>query len=273
MTLLQAIILGIVQGLTEFLPVSSSAHLVLTPYLLGWELPEAETFVFNVLVQVSSLAAVIAYFWRDLIAIAAAWLRGLAERRPLAEPMSRIGWLLIVATVPAGLAGLLLKDAVEGAFARPDLTAFFLFVTAGLLVVAEKAGRRTRTLEQMSWLDAVWIGLAQAAAIFPGVSRSGSTITGGMLRNLERPAATRFAFLMAVPIMTAAGVLGVLDLTEVPNFTRLLPAFLPGFLASAVVSYISIRWLIRYVANHSLLGFAVYCVAFGVLALVVSWIR
>ena len=144
MSILQAIILGIIQGLTEFLPVSSSAHLVLTPYLLGWKIPAQEAFIFDVLVQVASLVAVIAYFWTDLMAILRAWLTGLIQRKPFADPQARLGWLLILATIPAGLAGLLIKDLVEQAFASPVATALFLFVTAGILTAAEYFSRQKR---------------------------------------------------------------------------------------------------------------------------------
>ncbi len=181
MTLFQSILLGIVQGLTEFLPVSSSAHLVLVPYLLGWELPEIETFIFNVLVQVASLIAVIAYFWHDLTDIFRSVIRCLLHKKPFAETEARLGWLLILATIPAGLIGLSLKSSVERAFASPQITAFFLMITAGMLIAAEKLSSRAALKDEPGWRDALWIGLAQAVAIFPGISRSGSTITGGML--------------------------------------------------------------------------------------------
>jgi undecaprenyl-diphosphatase len=241
--------------------------------LLGWDLPEGDTFVFNVLVQIPSIIAVVIYFWRDLVEIATAWLRGLAQRRPLAEPASRLGWLLIVATIPAGLIGLLLEDAVEAAFSNPAQTGYELWITAGLLVLAEKVGKRNRDLNQLTWLDAIWIGLVQAISIFPGISRSGSTITGGMVRNLERPAATRFAFLMSIPIMSAAGLLAGLDLASRPNVASLLPVFLPGFIASGIVSYISIRWLLRYVAKHSMLIFAAYCFVLGALTILFAALK
>jgi undecaprenyl-diphosphatase len=273
MSIWQSIILGIVQGLTEFLPISSSAHLVLTPYLLGWHFPEDEAFVFDVLVQIPSVLAVVIYFWRDLVEIAAGWLRGLWERRPFATQPSRMGWLLILATIPAGLIGLLLKDAVESTFAQPLVTGAFLWITAGLLILAEWAGKRTRGLDQLTWKDALWIGAAQAISIFSGISRSGSTMAGGMTRDLQRPAAARFAFLMAVPIMTAAGLLAAADLTALPNLGRMLPVFLPGFLASGVVSYIAIRWLIHYVAKHPLWIFALYCLIFGGIVMVVDITR
>ncbi len=273
MTWLQALILGIVQGLTEFLPVSSSAHLVLTPYLLGWKLPEAEAFIFDVLVQDFTLAAVIIYYWKDLIQIALAFLRGLVERKPFADPQARLGWYLILATIPAGVLGLLIKDYVEKAFASPIFTALALLVTAGMLLIAERLGHRQREMCNMGWLDALWIGIFQAVSIFPGVSRSGSTITGGMLRGLERPAAARFSFLMSVPVMLGAGGLATLDLIKTPGWANLLPAFIPGFIAAGIVGYFSIRWLIGYLAHRRLYGFSIYCTLLAVVVLVVALVR
>jgi len=268
MTFLQAILLGIIQGLTEFLPVSSSAHLVLVPYLLGWEIPPEEAFVFNVLVQVASLIAVIVFFSQDLAEILKAAMRGLIQKSPFAEPAARQGWLLILATIPAGLVGLAIKDLVEQAFASPLAVAIFLLVTAGMLVLAENLGGLEKDLVEVNWKDALFIGLAQAIAIFPGVSRSGATITGGMLRGLKRPAAARFAFLMAIPIMLAAGLLAGKDLTEIAGFSRLLPVFLPGLLASAIVSYLSIRWLLAYLKKRRLYVFAAYCALLGLIIMV-----
>jgi undecaprenyl-diphosphatase len=273
MTMLQAIILGIIQGLTEFLPVSSSAHLVVIPYLLGWEIPVQEAFIFDILVQVASLVAVIAYFWTDLIAIARAWLTGLIQRKPFAEPHARLGWLLILATIPAGLAGLLIKDLVEQAFASPVATAAFMFVTAGMLTAAEYFSHPERETEQLNWKDALWIGLAQAIAIFPGISRSGATISGGMARGLRRPAAARFAFLMSIPIMLAAGLLASLDMVKILGVTSMLPVFIPGLVASAVVSYFTIRWLLKYLIQRSLYIFALYCAALGSIVLLFSLFR
>lgn len=273
MTLLQAIILGVVQGLTEFLPISSSAHLVLVPYVLNWNIPEEPAFIFDVLVQVATLVAVIAYFWKDLVAILRAWLRGLAQRQPFADAASRLGWYTLLATLPAGIIGLALKDLVEQAFASPVAVAFFLLLTAGLLVTAEQAGRRSRSLGALNWKDALWVGLGQALAIFPGVSRSGATIFAGMARDLERPAAARFAFLISIPIMLAAGLVAGLDLLQMDGFAELLPVFIPGFIASAITGYLSIRWLLGYLTRHSLYGFAIYCVAIALLTLGVNAVR
>jgi len=268
MSLLQSILLGIIQGLTEFLPVSSSAHLVFVPYLFGWQIPAQEAFIFDVLVQVATLVGVIAYFWKDLLAIVSAFLRGLVQRQPFVEQDSRLGWYLILATIPAGLFGLTIKDLVEQAFASPLAVAGFLLFTAALLLVAERIGKRQRGMEQMGWRDALWMGIAQAIAIFPGVSRSGATITGGMLRDLKRPDAARFSFLMSIPIMLAAGLLAVKDLLEIPNFASLLPVYIPGFIAAAVTGYLAIRWLLDFLTRRPLYVFSIYCTLLAVVVFI-----
>lgn len=267
MNLFQALILGIVQGLTEFLPISSSAHLVIVPFLLGWKFPEAQVLPFDVLVQLGTLAAVIVYFWSDLWQIIVAFVQGLLKGKPFAEPQARMGWLLILATIPAGVFGLLVKKVIDQAFQSVVITGAFLLVTAALLLLAERVGKRTRPLSQITWVDALWMGLAQAVAVFPGISRSGATMSGGLARNLERGAAARFSFLMSIPVMLAAGALELKDVFQTPGLTSLLPAIAVGFLAAAVVGYFSIRWLLNFVITHSLRAFAVYCAAVGVLVM------
>jgi undecaprenyl-diphosphatase len=273
MTIFQSILLGIVQGLTEFLPVSSSAHLVIVPYLFNWEIPANQAFVFDVLVQVATLAAVFVYFWRDIVDIVKAVVQGLIHKAPFSTSSARLGWLLLLATIPAGLFGLLLKDAVESTFDSPRATALLLFVTAGLLVIAERVGKRNRDLEKLNWKDTLWIGFFQAAAIFPGISRSGATITGGMTRDFQRPPAARFAFLMSIPIMLAAGLLASLDMIKIPNLEASLLVFIPGFIAAVVTGYLAIRWLLRYLIQHTLYDFAIYCAVLGLITLVVTFVR
>jgi undecaprenyl-diphosphatase len=270
MTIIQSIILGIVQGLTEFLPISSSGHLVILPYLLNWDIPPRDAFIFDVLVQVATMIAVIAYFWSDLLSIGRAMIFGLMGKSPLESTEARLGWYILLASIPAGGFGLILKDTVERAFASLTATAAALLLTAGLLVLAERIGKRTRSLDNATWKDALWIGFFQVLAIFPGVSRSGATISGGMIRNLDRPSAARFSFLMSVPIMLAAGALAILDLMQVPNLMSLLPVYIPGFISAAVVGYLAIRWLIRYLGTHSLYIFAIYCTIVGLISLGLS---
>lgn len=270
MTLFQSILLGIVQGLTEFIPISSSGHLVLVPHLLGWQLPAEDAFIFDVLVQVATLVAVFAYFWNDLVAIARDFFLGIINRRPFGYPQSCLAWYLVLATIPAGAMGLLIRSSIEQAFGSPEATGFFLFVTSGLLLIAEKAGRRVRSLEHLTWRDALWIGCFQIMSLFPGVSRSGATIAGGMTRDLQRPDAARFSFLMSIPIMLAAGLLAAWDLKDVPNLEHTLPLFIPGFITAAVVGYISIRWLIGFLTRRPLYVFAAYCAGMGGLIILLA---
>jgi len=273
MTLLQAIILGIVQGLTEYLPVSSSAHLVLVPYLLQWKIPEAYVFPFDVLVQLGTLFAVIIYFWKDLFQIIVSFFRGIINKKPFAEADSRLGWYIIVATFITGVIGLIFKNKVEAVFNSPVHTAIFLFVTTGILFLAEFLGKRTRSASEMTWLDSIIIGFAQAISIFPGISRSGATISAGMLRNLDRRSASRFSFFLCIPSMLASGLLSVLDIVDLPDLGTFLPLVAIGFIAAGVVGYVSIHWLLKYVQQKSFKIFGFYCVGIATLTLVVSLIR
>jgi undecaprenyl-diphosphatase len=267
----QSILLGIVQGLTEFLPVSSSAHLVIVPHLLGWKIPADASFIFDVLVQDATLLAVFIYYWKDVLDILNAMVSGLRQGKPWGSPEARLGWLIVLATLPAGVIGLLIKDLVEKTFQSPNATAIFLLVTAGMLVIAERMGKQRSKIDKLTWKDALVVGFFQAAAIFPGISRSGATITGGMARGLERPAAARFSFLMSMPILVAAGLLASLDLLKLPDMGSLLPVFIPGFIASAITGYLAIRWFLKFLINHSLTVFSVYCTVLGLLVLILNF--
>lgn len=273
MTLLQSIVLGIIQGFTEFLPISSSAHLVIAPYLLNWRIPAQEGFIFDVLVQLGTLLAVIVYFRKDLYRIILGVINGLIHKRPFSEPDARMGWLLVLATIPALIAGLLFKDPVERAFGNPTAAALFLLVTAAFLVIAERLGKRTRQLLSITWLDALIAGIFQAVSLLPGISRSGSTITGGMLRDIDRPSAARFSFLMSVPVMIGAGVIAVADLLHIPSFSQQIPTLIAGFIAAVVVGYLSIRWLLAYLVKRPLYLFAIYCLAVSITVLVFTLFR
>jgi undecaprenyl-diphosphatase len=270
MTLLQSIILGIIQGATEFIPISSSGHIVLTPFFLQWEIPEYDAFIFNLLLQVATLLAVFVYFWNDLVKILRAILLGIRERRPFQDQQACLGWYLLLATIPAGVIGYLLNGFFEGLFSNPLATGVFLMGTALLLVAAERVGKRVRSLEDLQWQDALWIGVFQVLALFPGISRSGSTITAGMTRDLDRPAAARFSFLMSIPILLATGLLATIKLFHLPNFSALLPNYLIGFITATVVGYLSIRWLLHFLSRRSLYYFAAYCAAVGIITVIVS---
>lgn len=273
MSVIQSIILGIIQGLTEFIPISSSGHLVLVPHLLGWQISPEESFIFNILLQVATLVAVFAYFWQDILAIVRTSIQDVRQKQPLAHRESRLAWLLVLATIPAGLAGLILNGTLQKSFDNPLATSIFLLCTAALLAAAERYGKRSRPISNIRWVDAIWIGITQILALLPGISRSGATITGGMLRDLDRPAAARFSFLMSIPIMIAAGLFASLKLTRIPNFIELLPTFSAGFIAAAVTGYLAIRWLLKYLSSRSLYAFAIYCAAFGILNIIIIAIR
>ncbi len=272
MTLFQSILLGIVQGLTEFIPVSSTAHLLLTQYFLNWQIPEA--FKFDVLVQLGTLLALIVYFWKDLVEIIRAVIQALLRGKPFGDPQARLGWLLVLATIPAGIAGLLFRHVVEDLFKNMALEATIrLFLTAALLAAAEWFGKRTRRFDSLNWLDALWVGLFQILSVVPGASRSGSTLTGGMLRQLDRPSAARFSFLLSIPVMLAAGGVEGIGLLNTPNLGSLLPDFALGFAVAAVVGYLAVRWLLGYLQKHSLYAFALYCAAVGIVTIVVVILR
>jgi undecaprenyl-diphosphatase len=273
MTFFQSLLLGLVQGLTEFIPVSSTAHLILIPWLAGWTFDPNAAFAFDVLLQLGTLAAVVVYFWKDLWNIARGVLNGLAQGRPFESTEARLGWLIVVATIPAVIVGFLFQDFFERLHRNPAIVAAILIGTAGLLFVSEEIGRRTRTLESLNWLDALIIGIAQSFALLPGVSRSAATLSGGLIRDLERPAAARLSFLMSVPVMVAAGIIAVLELIALPNFTAYLPPLVAGMLAAAVVGFISIGWLLTYLARHRLNLFGWYRIAVGLLALAVYFTR
>ena len=272
MTLFQAILLGIIQGATEFIPVSSSGHLVITPFLLGWSIDPQEAFVFDVLVQVATLSAVLAFFWHDLLQILRSWFQGLYSGQPFQDSSSRLGWYLILSTIPAGLAALLFKETFERAFSDPVASSWFLIGTGLMLWGAEQFKNRTGAIEDIRWLDAIWIGIFQILALFPGISRSGSTITGGMFRGLNRRSAAKYSFLMSVPVMLAAGVLAGYDLLQLTNYHHQLPVYLSGFLAAAVVGYLAIRWLLDYLSTKPLTVFSVYCLSAGTFTLAVIYL-
>ena len=273
MTFFQALIQGIVQGLTVFLPISSSAHLVIVPFLLNWDLDPQKAFLFNVLVQVGTLLAVIVYFWADLAAIFKAVFAGLKEKQPFMTTESRLGWYIVLGTIPAGLAGLALKSKVEAAFNSPVLTTVLLFVTAILLTTAEIFSKKEKELDQLTWVDSLIIGLFQALAIFPGISRSGATISGGLFKGYTREAAARYSFMLSIPIMLAAGLLSVVDLVKADFFLDFLPTMVFGFVVAGIVGYFSIRWLLGYLKRNSLFGFAIYCALLAILTIFAAWLR
>jgi undecaprenyl-diphosphatase len=270
MTFFHAFILGIVQGLTEFIPVSSTAHLLIGQVLLG--IPSGEKIMaFNVIIQLGTVLAMLIFFWRDLFSILHSFILGILNRKPFESSESRLGWLILLATIPALVVGFLLKDVVNQMFNSPILLAGMrLLMTAILLTVVENIGRHERKLESATWTDALAIGFFQILAIFPGASRSGSTIAGGILRGFDRPSAARMAFLMSAPILTAAGAYEFLKVIQLPGTKAFLPLLLVGFITAGIVGWLSIKWLLGFLQNHSLYIFAAYCALVGLICLGLS---
>jgi undecaprenyl-diphosphatase len=265
MTLLHSLLLGIIQGLTEFIPVSSTAHMLIGQQLFDIPADDA-MFSFLVIVQLGTLVSVFAFYWQDLIAITKATL----DFR-LPTPERNLGFFIVLATIPALLAGYLLKDIVESLFRNPLLQASIrLFSAAILLTLAELLTKKNRDLESIRWPDALFVGLFQIISLFPGASRSGTTISGGMFRGFDRPSAARFAFLMSVPVMLAAGGYEMLDVIRMPNLSEFLPLLAVGFVSAAVVGWFAIKWLIGYLSKRSLYVFAIYCAVVGLILLLLQ---
>ncbi len=265
MDALQAIVLGIVQGLTEFLPISSSGHLRIVPAFAGWEDPGA---AFTAVIQLGTMAAVLLYFRRDLINIARAWLAGLRDPVRRRELDSRMGWYLIIGTIPIVILGFAFDDAIEEDARSLTLIGTTLIVLGLILLLAEKVGRREREVEHVGWRDSLIIGFAQAAALIPGVSRSGATITAGLFLGFDRAAAARFSFLLSVPAVVLSGLYQLRDIGGegavgfVPTTLATIAAFVSG--------YASIAFLLKFLVTHTTAVFVVYRVVLGavVLALV-----
>ncbi len=274
MSIFQALVLGIVQGLTEYIPVSSTANLILIPWLLGWNFSPETKVVFDILVQWGTLVGVIVYFWRDIVQILRAVFSGLAHRRPFEAFDARLGWLVVVATIPAVIAGVLIKKYLVQLYEMYILISIVLMLGGVLMLAAERFGRRTRDLKQMTWLDSIIVGVWQILAMIPGVSRSSATISGAMLRDFIREDAARFSFLMSIPALLGAGVIALKDLFEVPGLLASLAGpLVVGFSAAAITGYLSIRWLLGYLKTRSLNIFVIYRFVFGGFCLIVGLIR
>jgi undecaprenyl-diphosphatase len=265
MSALQAVVLGFVQGLTEFLPISSSGHLRIVPALLGWDDPGT---AFTAVIQLGTMAAVVLYFRHDLWRIARAWLSEL--RIPFAERSTdaNLGWFIILGTIPISIVGLILKSQIESGARSLYLIGSALILFSFVMLWAERASTRERELRDMDGRDGLAIGFAQALALIPGVSRSGATISAGLLRNFDREAAARYSFLLSVPAVVLSGLF---ELKDVGNGTGAsMPATVIATIVAFVTGYIAIAWLLRYLAHHSLDVFVAYRIPLGILVLLLA---
>jgi len=277
MSILQAIVLGIVQGLTEFLPISSSGHLIIVPWLLDWhyllEHPEFNK-TFDVALHLGTFVAVVVYFWRDILRLLAAWGRSISRRR-IDSPDGKVAWLIIVSTIPAGIIGVAFEDLITNTLGKPWMIAALLVVFALVMLAVDRLARLDRQMDQLTWLDALLIGAAQAAALAPGVSRSGVTMVAGLLLRLDRESAARYSFLMSIPAIGGAALYKGFDVARdgLPAGTQ--AAFAAGIVSAAVSGFVAIWFLLAYLRRHDFTIFVVYrfAVAAAMLGLILFGVR
>ncbi len=262
MTLLQAIVYGIVQGLGEFLPISSSAHLILVPWFFGWTDPG---LTFDVALHVGTLVAVIAYFWKD-------WVRLIVKGFTAGySSEGRLFWYLVIATIPGGIAGFLLEKKAETVFRAPLLIATMLIVMGFLLYAADRRGSKKKSMKTVTFPVSLWIGICQVAAIIPGVSRSGITMTAGLSAGLTRESAARFSFLLSTPIILGAALVKLPHLLSNPSVITM--DFMVGVVVSCVTGFVSIGFLLRYIQTRNFMPFVIYRFLLGLLVIAVALIR
>jgi len=260
---LEAIVLGIAQGLTEFLPISSTAHLRIIPAFAGWEDPGA---YFTAVVQLGTMLAVVIYFWRDLVRIVRTWFLSLRRPELRGELDARMGWYVIVATIPIVIFGVAFRDQIENGARNLYLIGVTLIVLGLILLVADRTARLARDADDVGMRDAVWVGLAQALALIPGTSRSGATITAGLFLGLKREAAARFSFLLSVPAIVLSGLYGLLEIFTGSDDVS-LGALTLATVFAFVFGYISIAFQLRFLTSHSMLVFVVYRVVLGAITI------
>ncbi|MCL5959617.1 MAG: undecaprenyl-diphosphatase UppP [Chloroflexi bacterium] len=268
MDILQALVLGIVQGLTEFAPVSSSAHLVLVPWLFGWNQP---SLAFDTTLHLGTLVAVVAVFWRDLLELIAAWLRSFTSAGR-SDPKATMAWAVLIGTIPAAVIGYLLKSVFEELFSLPLLVGVFLLVTAIAMLGSEFVANRINARQSIGILGGLLVGIAQVFAIAPGISRSGATMSAGRALGLSREEAARFSFLLSIPIILGAGASQIREMTHSSVQLGGLPVAV-GFVAAAVSGYLCINLLLSFLRRRSLRVFSAYCVIIGVAAIALSIAR
>ncbi len=257
--IVQAIIIGVVQGLTEFLPISSSAHLILLPEVLGWDDAFINSAEFVVMLHMGTLAALLVYFWRDVLELISAGWAALRERSLAGDPRRKLALVLLLTVIPAALMGVLLEGFIDSFFRESMIVIpLMLVIGAALLWLAERLGTRDRDLDHVDWADAALIGGAQALALFPGISRSGITLAAGLFRGLERESAARFAFLMGIPIIAGAGLWKARHFVTGEVGDLDIAALAAGVIAAAVAGWLAIGILLRYLRTHSTFIFIAY---------------
>jgi undecaprenyl-diphosphatase len=261
LTYVHSVVLGIVEGLTEFLPVSSTGHLTITEGLLGLPVDDKAVTSFTAVIQLGAIAATFLYFWRDIVRLATAWFRGVRSRQHRRDPDYRMAWFVVAGSIPLGVVGLLAKDLITGPLRSLWVVAAALVLWSGVMWYAEARGTQRKGERDVRFRDVVVIGLMQCFSLVPGVSRSGATISAGLIRGIDRVTATRLSFFLAIPALTAAGAYELKDVdTSVVGWGQIAV----GTVVSFVVAYASIAWLLRFVQHHPITVFVYYRVALGI---------
>jgi undecaprenyl-diphosphatase len=265
MNYFDAVILGIVEGLTEFLPISSTGHLTITAKLLGLDIASKDVTGFTAVIQVGAILAVILYFAKDIWTIARAWVLGLFKAEYRGSFDHRMGWYVIVGSIPIGIVGLLAKDLITGPLRSLWVVGAALILWSGVMLYAERVGKQDRGEKQLTMKDAIVVGVVQCFALIPGVSRSGATISAGLVQGLDRVTATRLSFFFSIPALLAAGAF---ELKDALGGSIEVGPLVVGTVVSFVVAYGTVAWLLKFVAHHSIGAFVPYRVGLGVLILV-----
>jgi undecaprenyl-diphosphatase len=266
----QAIVLGVVEGITEFLPISSTGHLTITEKLMGLPIDDPAVTAFTAVIQIGAIAAVLVYFAKDIGRLAGAWFKGLFSSDARQDFDYKFAWYVIAGSIPIGIVGFLGKDLITGPLRSMWFVAGSLIVWSAVMAFAEYAATQVRDEKQLRLSDTLVIGFAQCLALIPGVSRSGATITTGLLRDIDRVTATRLSFFLGVPALVAAGIYELPEALGSPTVTGTV--LIIGTIVSFIVAYASIAWLLKFVAHHSLMAFVWYRVALGgvIIALLVT---
>lgn len=266
MTIIQSIVLGIVQGLGEFLPISSSAHLVITPWLFNWKDPGLS---FDVALHMGTLFAVLFYFWKDWLRLIKSFFASLSERKIGDDIDRRLVWFILIASVPGAAIGYLLEEQAETVFRNPLLIAGMMILMGAIMFWIDRSSKGSKKIDNITFIDSFLIGFSQAIAIIPGVSRSGITITTALSRKLDRETSARFSFFLSTPIIAGASLLKLPRLFQ----NGIDITIIAGLLASALFGFLSIKYLLRYVSNHSYNLFVYYRFVFGAIVIIVAIMR
>lgn len=268
MSLWEAILLGIIEGITEFLPISSTGHLTIVEKLLGYSIDDPDITAFTAIIQVGAVLATLVYFRKDIATISASFIRGVLQPAHRNTPGYRYAWAIILGSLPIGIIGLLFKDQIETVLRSLWFVGFSLLLWSGVMWYADHKGKQNRHEDSVTWKDTLIIGITQCLALIPGVSRSGATMSAGLLRGLDRVTVTKLSFFLSIPALVAAGALQTV--TEFGNISNGVgwPATIAATITSFIVAYVAVAWLLKFIAGHSYTIFIVYRVILGSLLLI-----